>query len=113
VFRGDRMALLRKNRQLTQEQVSKEIKVTKAAVSNYETGQSAPSNETLVALADLFNVYTDYLLGRTNVASPSGMSEDSSFLILKELIKKYSIDLTDPRNKIMLEKMIKLTHEDI
>ena len=76
-FHGDRVALWRKKRKLTQEELAVKINVTKAAVSNYENGHSTPSNETLVALADVLDVDTDYLLGRTD--QPRSMAEDGIF----------------------------------
>jgi len=66
VFEGERVALWRKKKKLTQEELAVKVNVTKAAISNYENGHSTPSNETLVALADALNIDTDYLLGRTD-----------------------------------------------
>ena len=66
MFEGERVALWRKKKKLTQEELAVKVNVTKAAISNYENGHSTPSNETLVALADALNIDTDYLLGRTD-----------------------------------------------
>jgi transcriptional regulator with XRE-family HTH domain len=76
-FQGDRVALWRKKRRLTQEALANKINLTKAAVSNYENGHSTPSDETLVAIADVLDVDTDYLLGRTN--QPRSSSVDGMF----------------------------------
>lgn len=36
------------------------------AIRKYERGEAEPTVKSLVAVADHFNVSTDYLLGRTN-----------------------------------------------
>ncbi|MBU5670280.1 helix-turn-helix domain-containing protein [Paenibacillus brevis] len=76
-FRGDRVAFWRKKIKLTQEELAEKINLTKAAVSNYENGHSKPSDETLVAIADVLDVDTDYLLGRTD--QPRSKVEDGMF----------------------------------
>ncbi|MBU5356093.1 helix-turn-helix domain-containing protein [Paenibacillus barcinonensis] len=119
VFRGDRLASQRKSKRLTQEELAVKINLTKAAVSNYENGHSTPSNETLVAIADALDVDTDYLLGRTELPreelsrSKPDLSEETTEYVLKELVEKYKIDLTDSNKRDTLEKMIKLVYEDL
>ncbi|WP_062048297.1 helix-turn-helix domain-containing protein [Bacillus sp. JCM 19034] len=53
-----------------QEDVAKEIGVSRATYGHYEIGRTEPDNETLKKLADYFNVSTDYLLGRTVEEKP-------------------------------------------
>ena len=72
MFRSDRLVEWRKKRKLTQEQLAVKVKTTKATVSNYENGHSVPPHETLVAIADVLGVSTDYLLGRTDDPTPPG-----------------------------------------
>jgi transcriptional regulator with XRE-family HTH domain len=62
----DILSELRRDRHLTQRQMAKILHVSAGTISNYETGRFVPSYETLVKLADYFDVTTDYLLGRTN-----------------------------------------------
>lgn len=66
VFQGERVAFWRKKKRMTQEELAFKVNLTKAAISNYENGHSTPSNETLVAIADVLDLDTDYLLGRTD-----------------------------------------------
>ncbi|OIJ22034.1 transcriptional regulator [Anaerobacillus alkalidiazotrophicus] len=63
---SQRLREARKRKKLTQEDLAKKLKTTKGTVSNYENGYSTPSNELLKDLADILDVTTDYLLGRTN-----------------------------------------------
>lgn len=62
---GRRLLVLRKNKDITQEELGRQIGVGKTTISNYETGYSSPDSDTLTKLADIFGVSTDYLLGRT------------------------------------------------
>lgn len=62
---GERLKELRKKRSLTQSQLGARLNVTKASISGYENDTRSPDRETLVKIAEIFNVSTDYLLGRT------------------------------------------------
>lgn len=53
---------LRKERKLSQDEVGKAINVNKSQVSNWEQNKGNPSLDSLVGLAKLFGVSTDYLL---------------------------------------------------
>lgn len=53
---------LRKERNLSQDDVGKAIGVYKSQVSNWENGKDKPSLESVVGLAKFFKVSTDYLL---------------------------------------------------
>lgn len=72
MFIPERLIERRKKRNLTQEQLAKKVKTTKGTISNYENGHSTPPHETLVAIADVLGVSTDYLLGRTDDPTPPG-----------------------------------------
>lgn len=63
---GERLKDLRKKRSLTQSQLGEKLNVTKASISGYENDTRSPDRETLVKIAEIFNVSTDYLLGRTD-----------------------------------------------
>lgn len=54
---------IRKEKGMTQEALAEAIGVTTAAVSKWETGQSAPELGMLMELADFFEVSVDALLG--------------------------------------------------
>ena len=51
---------------LNQVEFAKILCVTKQCVSNWENDNVVPSIEMLVKIADIFNVTTDYMLGRTD-----------------------------------------------
>lgn len=60
--------MLRKARMdsgITQQQAAEAVGITLRVYQSYEQGKHSPSLESLVKLADLLHVTTDYLLGRT------------------------------------------------
>ena len=59
---GERVKQLRLSAGMTQEQLAERIWVTKAAISNYELSERNPSPETIIKIAGVFGVTTDYLL---------------------------------------------------
>ena len=62
-----RLRELRKEKNMTQEELAKLINSTKANISKYETGKVEPNIETIRFFAEYFDVSIDYLLGDTNV----------------------------------------------
>lgn len=62
---GELLAQLRKEKGILQKELATYLNVTVATISNYEKGVHSPDYETLVKLADFFDVSTDYLLQRT------------------------------------------------
>ena len=63
---GKRLKELRSKHNITQEQLAASIGVERSSIGKYEGNQSViPSVDVLKAIADYFNVTTDYLLGRT------------------------------------------------
>lgn len=63
---GKLLAKLRKEKGILQKEVADYLNVTVATISNYEKGIHAPDLNTLIRLADFFDVSTDFLLQRTD-----------------------------------------------
>ena len=59
---NEKLAALRREQGLSQEDLAGRLEVSRQAVSKWETGASAPDLEKLLALSDLFAVSADYLL---------------------------------------------------
>ena len=59
--------LLRQEKQYTMEKLAELCNVGRTSISQYESGKRTPSNATQEALADIFNVDIDYLMGRTSI----------------------------------------------
>ena len=56
---------LRKSKKKTQLNVQMETGIEQALLSKYESGKRIPPTETLMTLADYYNVSMDYIMGRT------------------------------------------------
>lgn len=61
---GELLAELRRDAGLKQSELAEKLYVTAGTISNYENNVHLPDVEKLEAIADLFHVTTDYLLGR-------------------------------------------------
>lgn len=60
---GDKLKFYREEMNMSQEELGKEINVTRATISNWETGKSFPDGDKLLELSKLFGISTDVLLG--------------------------------------------------
>lgn len=68
---GDRIKKLRKDKEWSQEYVANKLNISIGALSRYETGMFEPKSLSLINdFATLFNVTTDYLLGKSNIRNP-------------------------------------------
>ena len=83
-----RLRELRLQYELGQAQVARMANVTKNAISTYENGTRQPSFETLIRLAVIYRVSTDYLLGVENDQSLdlSGLTEDD-VAVVKRMVE--------------------------
>ena len=57
---------LREDSDLTQKQVADYLKMKQPQYNRYEKGYRDIPSDVLIALADLYNTTTDYILGRTD-----------------------------------------------
>lgn len=81
---GEKLKALRAEFGMTQAELASRLRVTKSVISYYELCERTPSPETLIKLADVFHVTTDYLLGieRKNLIDVSGLSEKNVRLVI-------------------------------
>lgn len=64
---GERLIEVRKSAGLNQTEFSKRLGLSKQTISNYETGARQPGLDVILNIADIFNISTDYLLGRSDI----------------------------------------------
>ncbi|OPA77487.1 hypothetical protein BVG16_13615 [Paenibacillus selenitireducens] len=74
---GKRIRELREKKGYLQEQFANKIGSKRTAVSNYESGLSAPQPYMLAIIANELNTTVDYLVGATNIPSPRGIKSNS------------------------------------
>ncbi|EOS7908187.1 helix-turn-helix domain-containing protein [Enterococcus hirae] len=60
----DKIKELRKQHGWTQAELAKKLSVSQQTIGSWEVGRAEPNSDALTKLAQLFNVTTDYLLGR-------------------------------------------------
>ena len=61
----NKLKLLRQSKGYTQIAVQMKTGIEQALLSKYETGERVPPTETLLRLADFYDVSIDYILCRT------------------------------------------------
>lgn len=83
----EHLKIARKNSGMTQKEVADHLGIVQSAYKNYEQGNREPKGDTVVMLADLFNVTTDYLLGR-DTGEPETIDMLAGEFNMSELEKK-------------------------
>lgn len=63
---GERLKTLRIEKGVTQKAIAENIQVSPVSLQRFEYGTVRPSLDTLISLADYFNVSLDYLVGRSD-----------------------------------------------
>ncbi|WP_298031528.1 helix-turn-helix domain-containing protein [uncultured Dysosmobacter sp.] len=84
---SDNLVYLRKRDGLSQEELSQKIKMSRSTVGMLESGSRMPSRETLETLADVFNVSTDFLIGRVDSGENSRIFRDNLSRIINSRSK--------------------------
>ena len=61
---GNKLKELRKVENLTQQQLADKLNISRVNYTRYETDVVRPDYETLIAIADFYNISLDELFGR-------------------------------------------------
>lgn len=72
---------LRKQKGMTQVDLSKALQISASAVAMYETGRREPDFETLKKISKFFNVSVDYLLGNNTQNVRQEITENQTKLV--------------------------------
>ncbi len=59
---SEKLYALRKKSGLSQEQLAEQLKVSRQAISKWESGSSSPESDKLIAISRYFHVSLDYLM---------------------------------------------------
>ncbi|MFF2482243.1 helix-turn-helix domain-containing protein [Paenibacillus sp. NPDC058071] len=102
---GDRLRELRIGRSLSQEAVARTIGITRSAYSHYEINNRQPVYDTLLRLADFFNVTTDYIIDGSARNGDTAMSAET--LEIVRLLNGMDTD----RRKQSIDKMLTAIRE--
>jgi transcriptional regulator with XRE-family HTH domain len=94
-----RLKELRNQANLSQQELSKIIGISKSSINMYERGEREPGLETVGALADYFDVQTDYLLGKNDdTRSPKKAKKYNKLII--QTIEDYRLRLGYDRKQM-------------
>lgn len=93
---------LREGKNMKQKELADKLNLKPNAISRYEKGTSQPSIQTLITIAEIFEVSMDYLLGLSSVRNP--YSSDKFTPKEAEIITKYR--KLSPENKIRIDERI-------
>lgn len=85
---GKNLYELRKQKSLSQEEVANELGVSRQSVSLWETSQASPSMDNLIALARLYEVSLDELVGLNDATTKRVYQEEPKFQITYKEDKK-------------------------
>ena len=72
----NRLKYLRTERGENLEKVAEYLNVSIQTISNYENEKRDMTPDTIIKLAEYFNVSTDYLLGKSDIRSPEKVQND-------------------------------------
>lgn len=101
---AERLREAREKRGLSQARLADEIGCSKSAISMYENGTRTPDFETMEAIADLFNLDIDYLLGR---------DDRSAYYLDPEVAELAQALYERPEMRVLFDASRKATKEDI
>lgn len=96
----------RERKGLTQEQLAKEINVTKKTISNYETGCREPSITVLKLISNILDVSIDYLVENYFYANKIDSFQIEKFLLelYEEKTKEELVEKIKEQIKLFLRK---------
>lgn len=100
---SEKLKELRFKNRMSQKELANRLNLTQAAVSKYEVGEATPPQDVLVKIADIFNVSTDYLLGREENLS----EEEAEIMEIRETLRR------KPEYKMLFSVTKDATKEEI
>lgn len=86
---GERLKMIRKQAGLSQKLLASQLYVSQQSVWKWEMNESSPNPETIAKIAEIFDVSTDYLLGRTDQKEKPPMENEELSRAEMELVNAY------------------------
>lgn len=97
---GKRIAELRRDRGINQEQLAELAMLSRVTIAKYESGRVEPGAQALSRIADALDVTTDMILGRTE-ETPDGQPRTVEARILAEGVDQMSKEQREQALNIM------------
>ncbi|WP_240418188.1 helix-turn-helix domain-containing protein [Paenibacillus periandrae] len=110
---GHRIADLRDEKHLTQEELALKVGITRSALSHYENNRREPDYETIQRIADFFTVSVDYLMGRSEDLTHTANEHAKEFVSQLELSDQAVLDkftLTIDGRELTSEEATRFIH---
>jgi len=67
---SERLKQLRDEKDMSREELAGHLGMSYSTIAKYETGNRFPDQQTLLKIADIFDVSIDYLLGKSDYRKP-------------------------------------------
>ncbi|WP_436375483.1 helix-turn-helix domain-containing protein [Cytobacillus sp. BC1816] len=103
---GKRLKAERERRNWSQIFVAQKIGITNTVLSNYERDYRDPDTETLKKLADLYEVETDYLLGRSDFQKSNANLQNKDEKDIAKRMEKIRQDLSEDDGYMLMGEPI-------
>lgn len=99
---GTRIKLLRQKMGISQEKLGVELNLSKTTISHYENETRTPSIETLIDMANYFDVELNYILGISNVLTSNKRKlqvsdEEIEFILEIRRLNIYTRVVSNPK----------------
>lgn len=104
---GERLKYLREKEKMYQSELADKLNLAPSTISMYERGDRDPDTSTLAKIAEIFNVTTDYLLGRTDEALlnvKKRMKDNNLHGFFDIGLEKYD-ELSEEQQKIIIKQL--------
>lgn len=99
-MKGNILKLLREEKKIRQDELADILSLSPSAIGMYERNEREPNNETILKLAEYFNVSTDYLLGKSDKRNPEIQSHENNL----------DLNGLDKEDYIMLQNLVHYIH---
>lgn len=113
---AERLKQLRKEKELTIEQLADKLGSAKSTISRYENGLREPKGDILKLLTDFFNVSLDYLMGVSDIRTPKNTVNSTESKPLSKPVETIAAHLEGknitPHKMKMLKRYIDDLFED-
>ena len=104
---GDRIRLVRTNRNLSQEQLAEAANLTRESINRIEKGSLKAKLETIAVIANILNIPIDYLIGNESGFTANAETEIHKLLLdCNRLEKKILVEVLRSLKKILYSEGI-------
>ena len=111
-----RLQELRKEKNLTQEDLATKLNISPQSISKWENNLSTPDLEMLLNLCHILNVSADYILGNNNIATLTQKDPNKLLLKLEILDNGDNVKINLPLaiiKKLLESNTVKINDKDI